>query len=901
MSIPSSFGADKPDRNGGLWPPVTRDRPCPKCGKPDWCCLSPDGAYLRCYRSDDGTGERRTDKSGQAYTLYRLNGAASPGKWPEPRYSPADGKGELADPDTLDKVYRALLRQLPLSDEHRQALADRGLQNGHKAAGYRTLARGRARAALELVRAGIEDRLPQVPGFYVAEKDGRRYWSIAGWGGLLVPVMDVRGRVVGLLVRPDDPGAAGGGKYRWLTSKHKGGVGPGAPVHVPTFDGSRERVRVTEGALKANVATAQSGTLTIGLPGVAAFKKAARTLQALGTMVAPIAFDADARRNRHVAEALARLVEHLRRRGFMVQLELWDEADGKGIDDLLKAGKQPDLIEDAAAIDRAVAQVLAEAREADPAPGPAGGAGAGGNPLPRIVWNDRQLRDVTGEALDAVRAANDPPRLFRRSGLLVRTRFDQETGAASVELMTDAALCGHLARVADWWTVTATRNGIKETQTSPSGDVVKDLASLPAWPGLPALRGVVEVPVFGRDGVLVDRPGYHPAAQLWYEPAPGLTVPPVPARPTAADVARARDLILVELLGDFPFEDEASRAHAVAALLLHFVRELIDGPTPFHLLDAPTEGTGKTLLVNCVGRVATGRDPEAMPECRDDDEWRKKIFATLAEGPAFVFLDNLNRLLDSGALASALTARVVKDRILGLSKTGRAPNTAVWLGSGNNTRLSRELIRRTVWCRLDAKMENPWERPQDEFRHPNLPAWVRENRGELVGAALTLVQAWVAAGRPAGKQTLGMFDAWVETVGGILDVAGIPGLLGNVKQFRRAAADKAGEWAEFVTAWWAKFAGSEVGVKELFILANSEKLLDSVLGDGQERSQRTRLGVQLAKARGRVVGCHRIVAAEEDNSGRKLYHLGPVEAQPPPPAQGEGGGATPEDVIELEA
>src|SRR5262249_46038918 len=158
---------------------------------------------------------------------------------------------------------------------------------------------------------------------------------------------------------------------------------------------------------------------------------------------------------------------------------------------------------------------------------------------------------------------------------------------------------------------------------------------------------------------------------------------------------QARRLLLEELLGDFPFRDDASRAHALAALLLPFVRHLIDGPTPLHLLDAPVEGTGKTLLAAVIALVATGRSAEALAEGSGDEEWRKRLTAVLAEGPTFILLDNLRRVLDSGALAAALTAVVWKDRLLGFSKMAVLPNTAVWLASGNNTSLSRELIRRT--------------------------------------------------------------------------------------------------------------------------------------------------------------------------------------------------------------
>ena len=62
----------------------------------------------------------------------------------------------------------------------------------------------------------------------------------------------------------------------------------------------------------------------------------------------------------------------------------------------------------------------------------------------------------------------------------------------------------------------------------------------------------------------------------------------------------------------------------------------------------------------------------------------KHIFAALLEAPGFVLIDNINGFLDSGALASALTARAVKDRILGTSRTAAVPVRCVWVGTGNN-------------------------------------------------------------------------------------------------------------------------------------------------------------------------------------------------------------------------
>jgi hypothetical protein len=128
-----------------------------------------------------------------------------------------------------------------------------------------------------------------------------------------------------------------------------------------------------------------------------------------------------------------------------------------------------------------------------------------------------------------------------------------------------------------------------------------------------------------------------------------------------------------------------------------------------------------------------------------------------------------------------------------------------------------------------------------------------------------------------------MFESWAETMGGILQVAGVPGLLANAKKFRQTAADKAGEWREFVVAWWQQFAGERVGVHALFELAERERLLGSVLGDKQGRAAQTRLGMALAKMRERVIGSYRVVAEDDDHKGRRTYRLEPLS----PPTTGD--------------
>jgi hypothetical protein len=333
--------------------------------------------------------------------------------------------------------------------------------------------------------------------------------------------------------------------------------------------------------------------------------------------------------------------------------------------------------------------------------------------------------------------------VFQRGNQLVRLRLRYDTAAPVLEPLTGHALRGLLTRAADWYLLRETKEGPVAEPAPPPLAVVQDLLALPKWVGMPLLEMVMECPTFSRSGELIATPGYHWGAQVLYQPSQDLALPPIPTRPTGEDIERAQALLLYELLGDFPFADAASRVHALAALLLPFVRQMIDGPTPLFLIDAPTEGTGKTLLTQCLSLVATGHPVEAMAEAVGGEEWRKRLTALLTEAPPYILLDNLNRVLDSAALASLLTTRLWRDRRLGSNtRTVILPNTAVWLASGNNLRLSRELMRRAVWCRLDANVDCPWRRTG--FRHPHLLRWAQDHRRDLVWASLVLCRAWIA-------------------------------------------------------------------------------------------------------------------------------------------------------------
>src|SRR5262245_44403333 len=474
------------------------------------------------------------------------------------------------------------------------------------------------------------------------------------------------------------------------------------------------------------------------------------------------------------------------------------------------------------------------------------------------------------------------PDIFQRGLSLVRVRVDEE-GRPLIERLTEASLAGHLASVMRWTKRVASDSGATSYRpVQPPDAVVKNLMARQAWPGIPALRDIIQAPIFAADQSLITTPGYHKQARLWYAPRQALKVT-VPTAPTSGDVERAIAWLMDDLLGDFPFDSEASKAHALAAILLPFVRELVHGPTPLHLFTAPTPGSGKGLLVDIVSLIATGRPASMVSMPREDEEMRKRITAQLRRGTPMVVLDNISAKLDSAALCSALTATEWEDRILGVSEmTAPLPNRAVWAATANNPELSLDIARRTVTCRLDPGLERPWER--DGFRHPDLRTWVLTHRGELVSAALTLVRLWLVEGAPTvAHPPIGSFEGWAEVMAGVLGMARIPGLLMNYRDAYEAASQDVGDWLTFVEAWYAAHGGQPVLLKTLYELARQGELLEEVLGDDGERSQQTRLGSALAERKGRVFGGCQILAEKRTKQGQP-YRLR---------VTGDTGGTTP--------
>jgi putative DNA primase/helicase len=347
-------------------------------------------------------------------------------------------------------------------------------------------------------------------------------------------------------------------------------------------------------------------------------------------------------------------------------------------------------------------------------------------------------------------------------------------------------------------------------------------------------------------------------------------VAPVPERPTGDDVAAAV-AVIDDLLQDFPFTSaRADRAHAFALLLCPIVRDLIPGPTPLHLIESASPGSGKGLLAEVLLTAALGDDVGTMGAGGDDEEMRKRLTTALLTGQPAMVLDNA-KIIDSPSLARALTSRVWTDRVLGASEQVDLPVRCAWVATANNPMLSTEIARRSIRIRIDPHMDQPWRRVAASFTHPELITYTRANRGRILAAALTIAQAWLAAGQPQVETPpLGSYEDWRRVIGGILAHAGIEGFLTNLDALYERADSEGAAWRRFVGAWWAMHGKKSVGVADLYPMVQAGAEVD--LGDGTERSQKIKLGKMLKEKLDMVIGGFRIEKAA-DYQGAAQYRL----------------------------
>jgi len=445
-------------------------------------------------------------------------------------------------------------------------------------------------------------------------------------------------------------------------------------------------------------------------------------------------------------------------------------------------------------------------------------------------------------------------RHYQRSGQVVTITTDPGSKEKVITTLGQPALVKALADVAIWEKFDARSGGF--VPTDPSAHHVSIFYGAQDYKHLPVLNGLARQPYLRQDGSLMARSGYDEATGLF-----GIfdeTAFNIEDAPTRAD-AEAALHALMQLLDEFSFAEDTDRSAALAAMLTATVRPSLPQAPMFHV-KAPQVSSGKSYLTALISAFATPTIPSATSFPSNEEECLKLLLSSLLTGPAALVFDNLTTdLLPHKTLCSALTDEFITGRILGVSKTATVSTRTLFLSSGNNVDPVRDMARRCVTVRLDPACETPATR---KFRH-NPVGEVRSHRGRYVSLALTIIRAWIAAGRPTTPcSPLASYETWGELMRQPLLWLGLPDPATSV--FAAMAADPDRETLGRLLTILHKMVGNrptmvrEIVGKASRVSSNPDHVeLYEVLSDiADERGQinRKRLGRWIARHAGRLVG-----------------------------------------------
>jgi hypothetical protein len=355
-----------------------------------------------------------------------------------------------------------------------------------------------------------------------------------------------------------------------------------------------------------------------------------------------------------------------------------------------------------------------------------------------------------------------------------------------------------------------------------------------AWRGewrLPPLNGIAIAPLLHEDGAINSTKGYDSVSGMWCEDVPDFDEL-VPKRPTkdqaAVALALIRDTFKTFCFADAEMIEDSRGGVAVvdvskppgrdeSAFLVSLLTAVCRPSlhlAPGVLLRAPPmsgAGAGKGLLARCICIIAFGREPHAVTAGSTPEELEKRIAAELIEGSPALFLDNLNNTaFKSNLLASAITERPARVRLLGRSQMVPLNATAFVILTGNGLSVSEDLARRFIAVDFDPRTEDPEAR---RFT-TDIRAEVTARRTKLLAALLTIWRWGRIARDISAGLSLGSFEQWCRWARDPLLALGCQDPAQRVSEAKERDGRRQA-LADLLAIWWERHQNNPVAVREL--------------------------------------------------------------------------------------
>lgn len=392
----------------------------------------------------------------------------------------------------------------------------------------------------------------------------------------------------------------------------------------------------------------------------------------------------------------------------------------------------------------------------------------------------RETHVIALEAIDALGVRSD---LWQRNGRLSRLvrpdifngRDGKQQSATSSLIHIDecnlSIISKFLAQSSKFWLYKGTNKttGLHVWERVEANQkIVAMVASMASYPRSPVLRGIIQAPSMRPDGSILDTPGYDLSTGFFYQP--NAEFKPVASEPTKEQLAWALAGLAEPFAAhpgydSFPFVSDAHRWLPVALAMTLLARPAIDGCVPFFGFDATDAGTGKGMAFDVVSMIVLGTLCGKSTFPNQPEELEKVLSSHAISGSQVICFDNLSAPICGDSLDKIATTSTVDFRLLGKSEIRKLDWKSVVTFTGNQLDFRGDTVRRVVSCRQESPVESPSAR--SNFKYPDLLAWVKKNRVNLVCAALTVLRAYVVSGDTKSKELMkgfGSFGSWANLV-----------------------------------------------------------------------------------------------------------------------------------------
>ena len=288
-----------------------------------------------------------------------------------------------------------------------------------------------------------------------------------------------------------------------------------------------------------------------------------------------------------------------------------------------------------------------------------------------------------------------------------------------------------------------------------------------------------------------------------------------------------------------------------------------------------------------ISTIALGHEAVPLKVSKDPKELDKELSAAAIQAKAILNINNLTFDLESALLSQMLEGKIdirpFGKNTENITADCRAMTTLV---NGNNVKIVGELIRRSLTCRLNTKMERP-ETKRYAGKGPNAPvALIMQDRAKYITAVFNIVRAYLASGATVNVEPLNGYEPWAELVQKPLVWAGIVDPVISQKDARERDPDRSSLRQRVLAVKKYFYDRDSFAAKEIYnaITQQADRhqdLLDAFSCDGRPLNTLS-IGHQLSRDEDRVVDGFSIQVARATSGHSKGYCVmpRPTKAEP---------------------